>query len=87
MEIEGMDEPVSVDVVSNFERQRCIAKLQSQNLNVRIFRIGDQVEDILLLVNHLKEKGLSTFEPVEMRFAGCATLKGYTQACLNFLYP
>ena len=74
-------------MLSNFERQRCVAELKSQNLDARIFRIGDPVEDVLLLLNNLKENGLSTFEPVKMRFAGCATLKQHTQACLEFLFP
>ena len=84
--VECMDELVSVDNLSKDERMLLVTMLKSTGANVRGYSVGDQVEDTLVLLNMLKEKGLSTFEPVNMRWGSCITMENCKDASLNFLF-
>ena len=66
---------VGVDSFSKDERYYILQEKLKNGEKIRLFNVGDEVEDILQLLNMLKSEGLADIDSVEMKYRRCATLK------------
>lgn len=84
-EIDGQS--FDVDSFSQTDRFAIFSKRLKEGYNLRVFNIGDEVEDVLLILNQLKDAGLSTISGIDMKFKAFGTLKeSYLQnAAIKYL--
>ena len=82
------DRVVTVNEMLPFDRELVITKVKDKRKYdlVNIF-IGDEVEDVLMLLNKLKTKGVANIDAIDIRFRSCITLKDPVKqtAALDYL--
>ena len=66
-------------------RERVVCCLNEHDFRLNRFCISDQVEDVFLIINTLKEVGLSEMDTISMRFSQCATLRHSLKLVVEFL--
>ena len=69
------DKQLTVDQMTIEERENIFTKRIDEGYKLFHFHIGDEVEDILMLLNHLKANGLVDIDEIEMKYRTCVTLK------------
>ena len=82
--IQGVSDLVLVDNVSKDDREALILDLNLKGYELRSFHVGDQVEDVLLIINHFNSNGIFDVDHVDMRFGACATLRDYLDSVRAF---
>ena len=70
---------------SDEDREFFLIYLKEKGCLFRTFKIGDQIEDVLLIVNAVKDAGLLDIEGFDMRFGRCATLRDYLPSVILYL--
>ena len=78
---------IDVNQMTTSERLLIYIKRKEEGYKLTHFQIGDEVEDILMILNKLKSEGLADIDEIEMKYRTCTTLKTLAQqnAALNFL--
>ena len=69
----------------NLGKRQCVVTcLNDQGAQLQFFNVGDQVEDVFLIINSLRENGLSEMETISMMFGRIATLRNYLTSVIQF---
>ena len=78
---------IDTNQMTTTERSIIIAQKRTLGHQIPFLQIGDEVEDILMLLNKLKEEGLANIDAIDMKYRTCITLKNPEQqrAALNYL--
>ena len=87
VDIDTMEDKVDVNYISAYERNKLVAQLISkkESLELQLFDIQDEVEDILLIANTLSNKGLAKFDDVGMLHRSCASLHDYLTPAIRYI--
>ena len=83
--VEDCEKKVSLNVVSKKTRENFIVSMNDKGRRLRVFNIGDQVEDVLLIINALSFENYLSVDPIDIRFGCVATLRDYLDEVLVFL--
>ena len=67
-------------------RYRVLFILNQEGNRFRTFNIGEQVEDVFLILNTIKDEGLTDIETIPMLYAGVASLRDHLRPAIDFLY-
>ena len=87
VDVDHMEDKVDVNCISAYERNELVAQLSSRkkSLELKLFDIRDEVEDILLIANTLSHKGLAKFDDVGMLNRSCTSLHDYLTSAIRYI--
>ena len=87
VDVDTMEDKVDVNYISAYERSKLVAQLFSKeaSLELQLFDIQDEVEDILLIANTLSDKGLAEFDDVGMLHRSCTSLQDYLAPAIRYI--
>ena len=82
------DAKKNLDSMSLEDRLIAITSLTDSSINYKIFTVGDEVEDILCLLNQLKTYGIANIDDFHMRYGGCVTLndRHLQRAAIEYIF-
>ena len=74
----------AIDCLSQEDRFRLISECIQNNVSIHMYHIGDEVEDILQILNGLKSVGLSVVEDLGLSYQNCVTLSARQTEVFNY---
>ena len=87
VDIDTMEDKVDVNYISAYERNKLVAQVSSkeESLELKLFDIQDEVEDILLIANTLSNERLVKFDDVGMLHRSCTSLHDYLTPAICYI--
>ena len=77
---------IAIDELSLEQREQIITQLVNEGYKLKIVKINDEIEDIILILNLLETNGLSTSYPINMRFSKSRSLNNQVLQNASIMY-